>query len=68
MKTKGVESTVMQRIIAQFCCFADDQSGATAIEYAVIGGAITLAIVPGFYLVSGAMRTKFDTMVSMMTN
>lgn len=44
--------------------FALNESGAAAVEYVVMAGALTLALVPGFYYVSSAMQAKFDSLVS----
>ena len=53
--------TSFWRPIAQF---AADESGAVAVEYVVIAGALTLALVPGFYYVSSAMQLKFESLTS----
>jgi pilus assembly protein Flp/PilA len=42
--------------------FMKDQSGATAVEYALIAGLITLAIVAGATAAGGAVGTMFDAM------
>jgi pilus assembly protein Flp/PilA len=39
--------------------FADNNSGATSIEYALIAGLIFLAIIPGVNKVGGKLTTTF---------
>lgn len=56
--------TSFWRPISQY--LADD-SGAVAVEYVVIAGALTLALVPGFYYVSSAMQAKFEMLSSSIT-
>jgi pilus assembly protein Flp/PilA len=44
------------KLIKRFLC---DESGATAIEYAMIGALISIAIVSGVRAVGLALQTKF---------
>lgn len=44
--------------------YVEDESGATAVEYVVIASALTLALVPGFYVVSSALQAKFEMLIS----
>lgn len=44
--------------------FISDESGATAIEYAMIAGAITLALVPSLPLIQENLQTKFSTLAA----
>ena len=54
----------MMSLTRAWVSFAADECGATAIEYVVIAGALTLALVPGFYYVSSAMQVKFEDLIS----
>jgi pilus assembly protein Flp/PilA len=47
------------RIVSRFL---KDEVGATALEYGLIAGLITLAIVAGATAAGGAVRTIFDAM------
>jgi len=58
----------MQSISEQFRKYCADEDGATAVEYVVIAAALTLALVPGFYYVSGAMEVKFDFIVDFIAD
>lgn len=53
--------TSFKQMVARF---AANESGSTAVEYVVIAGALTLALVPGFYYVSSAMQAKFESLTS----
>jgi pilus assembly protein Flp/PilA len=48
----------MKNLVARFL---NDESGAAAIEYALIAGLIALAIVGGAGALGKALGTKFDT-------
>lgn len=50
----------MTRTIAAFNAFADDESGATSIEYALIAGIISIAIVASLTSVSGELQSTFS--------
>ena len=43
-------------LIKQFLC---DENGATAIEYALIAGLVSVAIVGGARLIGNAIQSKF---------
>jgi pilus assembly protein Flp/PilA len=47
----------MRRLLARF---VDDECGATAIEYALIAGGISIAIVTAVTGVGTALSTKFS--------
>ena len=47
--------------------FIRDESGAVAIEYSLIAGAMFLAISPAFYLVRDAINVKFAAIASYFT-
>ncbi len=48
----------MKNLIARF---VKDESGATAIEYALIAAGIAVAIITGVNAVGTQINTKFDT-------
>jgi len=46
------------------CCFrkfVSDENGATAIEYALIAGFVSIAIVGGLMGIKGALVSAFDS-------
>jgi pilus assembly protein Flp/PilA len=45
-----------------FTRFVSDQSGATAIEYALIGGIVSVAIIVGATALGGSLNTTFSDM------
>ena len=51
-----------------FARFVNDESGAAAIEYALIAGLIALAIVVGATALGGAINTKFTALGTAVTN
>jgi pilus assembly protein Flp/PilA len=52
----------MKNLVARFL---NDESGAAAIEYALIAGLIALAIVGGATALGGAIGTKFTNISTM---
>lgn len=44
--------------------FLNDESGATAVEYAIVAGGIAMAIVAAIALVGGATSAKFDSITA----
>ena len=54
----------MASLTRAWVSFISNECGATAIEYVVIAGALTLAMVPGFYYVSSAMTGKMKDLIS----
>jgi pilus assembly protein Flp/PilA len=54
----------MKNLVARF---VNDESGAAAIEYALIAGLIALAIVVGAGALGGAINTKFNTLGTAVT-
>jgi pilus assembly protein Flp/PilA len=47
-----------------FSLYLSDQSGSTAIEYALIASAMALALVAALPLISTAIQTRFSTIAS----
>lgn len=48
--------------------FWADESGATAVEYALIGVLVSVAILNGVALLSGNLNTIFDAVATAFTN
>ncbi len=44
--------------------FVDDETGATAIEYALIGALIGIAVITAFQAVATSMSTNFSEIAS----
>jgi pilus assembly protein Flp/PilA len=44
--------------------FADDESGATVIEYAVLAGFISMAMLSGWQLVGSSLSAHFQTVAN----
>lgn len=55
----------MQRMIEWFCA---DESGATAIEYALIGVLVAVAILVGATSLGGALNAQFVNIASSVSN
>ena len=55
----------MQKLVARFI---KDESGAAAIEYALIAGLIALVIVGGATLLGNAISTKFTSIGESVTS
>lgn len=55
----------MKNLLARF---AKDESGATAIEYALIAAGIAVAIVTAVNSVGSAITSKFDTIKTKLTS
>jgi pilus assembly protein Flp/PilA len=51
----------MRRLLARF---VDDECGATAIEYAIIAGGISILIVTAVSGIGSTLSTKFDDVSS----
>lgn len=51
----------MRALFDQFKHFARDESGATAIEYAIILGLMTIGIIAAISSVGDATRASYDT-------
>jgi pilus assembly protein Flp/PilA len=51
-----------------FTRFSTDQSGATAIEYALIAGLVTIAIIASLNLFSGATTNLFNLVSNTLQN
>ncbi len=54
----------MKLLKIKYASFVEDESGAVAIEYSLIAGAMFLAISPAFYLVRDAINVKFADVTS----
>ncbi len=46
--------------------FLSDESGATAVEYAIVAGGIAMAIVAAIASLGSATSTKFDSIVTVV--
>lgn len=46
--------------------FLDNESGATAIEYGLIAGAIALAIIPALSLIGPSIQADFDAIATQL--
>ncbi|MGN6449725.1 MAG: Flp family type IVb pilin [Brucella intermedia] len=55
----------MTKLIARF---RKNESGATAIEYALIAGLIAVVIIVGAQTLGGAINDKFDDIASKVEN
>jgi pilus assembly protein Flp/PilA len=55
----------MQKLVTRFI---KDESGAAAIEYALIAGLIALVIVGGATVLGNAISTKFSNLGTSVTN
>lgn len=58
----------MNNIIAKMQAFLADKNGATAIEYGLIAGGISLAIVAAVFAFGDDLGTLFDTIATSMEN
>ncbi len=58
----------MARIISNFKSFVADQSGATAIEYALIAGIISIAIVASLTSVKTELSSTFTNVGTQLKN
>ena len=59
---------MMNKIIAKIQTFGTDTDGATAIEYGLIAGGISLAIVAGVFAFGENLETLFDNLGNAMGN
>lgn len=50
----------MERIGAAICSFVSDERGVTAVEYAVLGGIISVLLLAGFGEMGKALNTFFQ--------
>jgi pilus assembly protein Flp/PilA len=51
-----------------FARFWEDKSGATAIEYGLIAGLISVALITGATALGGALNTRFNNLSVNITN
>lgn len=51
----------MKNVIAKASCFIRDEEGITAIEYALLGSLIALAIIAAVKSLATNISTAFDT-------
>ena len=54
----------MSPMIAKLAQFVTDESGATAIEYALIAAGISIVIVAAVTTIGSAMNTKFTSVAT----
>jgi Flp pilus assembly pilin Flp len=57
----------MTHLIAKWRNLVQSQSGAVAIEYALIAAAMLLAIYPAFYFITSALGLKLQVVVDAFT-
>lgn len=57
----------MARVFSKLVTFASDESGATAVEYAVIGAFLTTAIMLGMPAIKSALNLIFSSVSTSMT-
>jgi pilus assembly protein Flp/PilA len=57
---------MLNKIIAKFQAYKSDVEGATAIEYGLIAGGISLAIVAAVFAFGDDLESMFDTIGSAM--
>ena len=60
----GLFSRQLERIRLAGAVFADDESGATAIEYALIAGIVSIAIVTALIGIRGSLQNNFTSVVT----
>ncbi len=53
-----------QKITTRLSAFLQDQTGATSIEYCMIGAAMTIAIIALMPLITTALSAKYSTLGS----
>ena len=58
----------MLKIITKIQSYLNDESGATAIEYGLIAGGISLAIVASVFAFGDDLQGVFDTIGTAMDN
>lgn len=56
----------MIKLIAKIQSYVQSENGATAIEYGLIAGGISLAIVTAVFLFGDSLSSVFDTMQTKM--
>jgi pilus assembly protein Flp/PilA len=49
-----------------FLKFLADEAGATAIEYALIAGFLSIVIIPAVVILSGSLVATFETIASLL--
>lgn len=59
---------MLRKLLAKFEIYKHDIRGATAIEYGLIAGGISLAIVAGVFAFGDDLEALFDTMGGAMEN
>lgn len=58
----------MNKLIAKIQAYVQSQEGATAIEYGLIAGGISLLIVAGVFTFGEELGSVFDSLASSMTD
>ena len=61
---KGAQEDAMNKIFARFC---KDESGATAIEYGLIAGLISVVIITAVTKVGTSISAKFNSVANSLT-
>jgi pilus assembly protein Flp/PilA len=62
---KDLYSSQLERVpMTTFSRFLDDDSGATAIEYALIAGIVSISIVAALQNVRGSLQSTFNSVNS----
>lgn len=57
---------MIRKMLAMYHAYRMDETGATAIEYGLIAGGISLAIVAATFAFGDDLRTLFETMATKM--
>ena len=58
----------MIKLIAKIQSYIQSEDGATAIEYGLIAGGISLAIVTATFAFGGSLQGMFETMATAMSD
>ncbi len=56
------------KLFAKICSYSHDTDGATAIEYGLIAGGISLAIVAAVFAFGDSLQAVFQTIAQAMGN
>jgi pilus assembly protein Flp/PilA len=65
--TRSLLQTRINTMNAILSRFAKDESGATAIEYGLIAGLISVVIIAAITLIGTNLKTKFNLVASALT-
>jgi pilus assembly protein Flp/PilA len=58
----------MRNIMSPFKTFIADESGVTAIEYALIAAVVGIAVIAGANLLSDGLTSLFNSVADMLSN